>query len=90
MSDMDSRLRAVSTDVEALKNKVSKLNQEKSKLEGRYEAAIARLKELGFDGIAEAEAYVEEENKRLDAAISELETDVATFKEQYKDFLDRV
>lgn len=68
-----------------LKDRVKKLDEQRIRAEANLEQAEARLKELGYDSIEDAEATLSEMKEAILEEEARLAEDVETLFEQYPD-----
>jgi len=61
--------------------------KERDQLQGRLDAELARLKELGFNSVEEAQEFVAKEKARVTELETQLEKDLEEFEATYAEYL---
>ena len=77
----------VSEKIKSLKRKVDNHNSRVERLRGQREAALAQLKNLGFDSVEAAEEWLESARAELGKKEAELKKDIKTFEDEYSEYL---
>ena len=70
-----------------LKAKVERLKAKASKAEGVYEAAMERLKELGFDSVEDADQGLEKLKMEEKQAQKEFDDELSSFQKRWGEVL---
>lgn len=66
-----------------LKEKVQQLSEQSIRAQANYEAAMARLKELGYDSIEEAEQALDQMHEDIHKGEAQLASDMDALLDKY-------
>ena len=66
-----------------LKEKVEQLNEQHIRAQANYETAVARLKELGYDSIEEAEQALDQMHQDIHKGEAQLASDMDALLDKY-------
>lgn len=66
-----------------LKEKVEQLNEQYIRAQANYETAVARLKELGYDSIEEAEQALDQMHQDIHKGEAQLASDMDALLDKY-------
>lgn len=80
-------MKDVLVKLNSIKEKVEDARRKKSKLQGRLDAAMEHLNELGYSDIESAQKALQELQLDLDERTKELEIKLENFNNEYADIL---
>ena len=81
-------MKDIAKKVHKYEKQIAGMKEERAKLEGKKEAALAQLNEAGFETIEAAEKFIEDQMEELSQREDALRADMDEFEELYAQYLE--